>query len=217
MTDTRLSNDVPDHSDETHASTTIRTSTLPEIEPNVSRLGFMDLPPKLRLMIYRHAFPEDEIHIVVYGNTTRAHPYHEQTSSLLHLNRQITQEIDAICTYVVHIYLDLVAYGNKTLKKSQDICKLLVHANRDFTVRIELEFWGYSDLNALLKSLPGCEVEVKTHVRDHLVHVLIRRVDILKSSGVIEASVTVIRCQEQGMKCYKHLWGRETSKLARHI
>ncbi|THZ12376.1 hypothetical protein D6C90_10388 [Aureobasidium pullulans] len=114
MTDTRLSNDVPDHSDQTHTSTTIRTSTLSKIQPNVSRLGFMDLPPELRLMIYRHAFPEDEIYIVVYGNTTRAHPYHEQTSSLLRLNRQITRKIDAICTYVVHDYYDIFALTPQT-------------------------------------------------------------------------------------------------------
>ncbi|CAD0029353.1 unnamed protein product [Aureobasidium pullulans] len=207
MTDTRLSNDVPDHSDETHASTTIRTSTLPEIEPNVSRLGFMDLPPELRLMIYRHAFPEDEIHIVVYGNTTRARPYHEQTSSLLHLNRQITQEIDAICTYVVHDYYDILGLAEKTVKKLHEICKLLVQANRNFSVRIELEFWGYFKLRDLLKSLPGCKVEIRTHVRDALFHIVIRRVDTWGRSGVIDASVTVIRCQEQGLKCCKYLWG----------
>lgn len=208
MTDTRLSNDVPDHSDETHASTTIRTSTLSKIQPDVSRLGFTDLPSELRLMIYRHAFPEDEIHIVVYGN--RAHPYHEQTSNLLHLNRQIAQEIEAICIYVVHIHLDVLAdqrIQNHTVSKSQEICKLLVQANRTFTVRIELENWLYSKLRHLLKSLPGCKIEIKIHTHNINFDTLIRRVEIWKESGVIEASVTVICCQEQGMKCYRYLWG----------
>ncbi|THW05694.1 hypothetical protein D6C98_06009 [Aureobasidium pullulans] len=209
MTDTRLSNDVPDHSDETHASTTIRTSTLSKIQPDVSRLGFTDLPPELRLMIYRHAFPEDEIHIVVYGNTTRAHPYHEQTSSLLHLNRQITQEIDAICTYIVHVHVDVFVdqqIQNHRVSKSQEICKLLVQANRNFTVRIELEDWEYPDLRDLLKSLPGCKVEIKAHVDDYTFEILLRFMGIWKRSGMVEASVTVVHCQEQGMKCCEHLW-----------
>ncbi|THW61606.1 hypothetical protein D6D25_02420 [Aureobasidium pullulans] len=207
MTDTRLSNDVPDHSDETHTSTTIRTSTLSKIQPNVSRLGFMDLPPELRLMIYRHAFPEDEIYIVVYGNTTRAHPYHEQTSGLLRLNRQITREIDAICTYVVHDYYDIFALAPKTVNKLHEICKLLAQANRKITVRIELEFWGYSDLRDLLESLPGCKIEIKTHTHNIKLDALIRRVEIWKESGGIEASVTVMRCQKQGLKCCQYLWG----------
>ncbi|TIA16987.1 hypothetical protein D6C80_04219 [Aureobasidium pullulans] len=199
MTDTRLPNEVPGHSDETHAPTTIRTSTLPEIQPKVSRLGFMDLPPEL----------QDEIYIVVYGNTTRAHPYHEQTSSLLHLNRQITQEIDAICTYIVHVHVDVFVdqrIQNHRVSKSQEICKLLVQANRDFTVRIELEDWEYSDLRDLLKSLPGCKVEIKAHVDDYIFEILLRGMGIWKRSGMVEASVTVVHCQEQGMKCCEHLW-----------
>ncbi|THY21520.1 hypothetical protein D6D01_06628 [Aureobasidium pullulans] len=107
MTDARLPNEVPGHSDETHAPTTISASTLPEIQPNVTKLGFIDLPTELRLMIYRHTLPDDEIHIVVCGDFTRAHPDQQQTFKWLHLNRQIAQEIDAIYTYVVHVYFNL--------------------------------------------------------------------------------------------------------------
>ncbi|CAC9885794.1 unnamed protein product [Aureobasidium pullulans] len=207
MTDTRLANDFPEHSDEAHAPTTIRTSTLPEIQPNATKLGFMDLPLELRFMIYRHTFPDDEIHIVVYRTSTRIHPYQEQISNLLRLNRQITQEVDAICTYVVLVYFDSLADENSSINKSQEICKLLAQANKNFTVRIELDVCGYFESHKLLRTLPECNIEVKTHFGTSLVDNLIRRVDIWKSSGVVQASVTVIRCQEQGMKCYRYLWG----------
>ncbi|THX12399.1 hypothetical protein D6D13_04312 [Aureobasidium pullulans] len=207
MTDTRLPNEVPEHSDEAHAPTTIRTSTFPEIQPNATKLGFMDLPLELRFMIYRHTFPDDEIQIVVYRTSTRIHPYQEQISNLLRLNRQITQDIDTICTYVVHVNFDLHADDNNTVSKAQEICKLLVRANKNFTVRIELDVYGYWESQKLLRTLPGCKIEIKTHFGNPLFDTLIQRVKTWQKFGVVGKYVTAIRCREQGIKCCKHQWG----------